>query len=77
VCRGDDSLAVNGRFRTSQGLDVHCLVEIARHGLSVDAEFVSLKGLEVPFYIVLIGVVVMKYCSSPADCPPEYEELKQ
>jgi probable O-glycosylation ligase (exosortase A-associated) len=34
-------------------------------GFAVSAQFVSLKGLEVPFYVVLIGAAVLKLCSGP------------
>jgi putative inorganic carbon (HCO3(-)) transporter len=33
-------------------------------GFIVSAQFVSLKGLELPFYVVLIGANVLKFCST-------------
>jgi probable O-glycosylation ligase (exosortase A-associated) len=46
-------------------------------GFAVSAQFVSLKNLEVPFYITLIGAAVLKLCSqdpvTPEGVPTEYE----
>jgi probable O-glycosylation ligase (exosortase A-associated) len=40
-------------------------------GFVVSAQFVSLKGLEVPYYVVLIGAAVLKLSSAPAGSLPD------
>lgn len=40
-------------------------------GFAVSAQFVSLKGLEMPFYIVLIGAGVLKFNSMPVEFFPD------
>ncbi len=41
------------------------MVIAALVGFAVSAQFVSLKNLEVPYYVTLIGAAVLKLCSDP------------
>ena len=34
-------------------------------GFAIPAQFISLKGLEVPFYIILLGAGILKQASAP------------
>src|SRR5262249_40799608 len=57
-------------FRVAARMVIAALV-----GFAVSAQFVSLKGLEVPYYVVLIGAAVLKLCSDTSEletgCPAE------
>jgi probable O-glycosylation ligase (exosortase A-associated) len=43
------------------------MVIAALIGFAVSAQFVSLKNLEVPYYVTLIGATVLRICSRPID----------
>jgi O-antigen ligase len=45
---------------------VACMVIVALVGFAVSAQFVSLKLLEVPYYVVLLGAGALKLATAPA-----------
>src|SRR5262249_2638139 len=47
------------------------MVVAALVGFAVAAQFVSLRGLEVPFYVAVIGAAVLKLCSARVGEPWE------
>jgi probable O-glycosylation ligase (exosortase A-associated) len=49
--------------------DVSRMVIASLAGFFVAAQFVSISGLELPYYVVLIGAVVLKLSSSPDAMP--------
>jgi O-antigen ligase len=48
------------------------MVIAALIGFAVSAQFVSLKGLEVPYYIGLLGATVLKLTSMPVETPLDF-----
>jgi probable O-glycosylation ligase (exosortase A-associated) len=47
-----------------------CMVIASLVGFAVSAQFVSLQGLETPYYVSLIGAGVLKLTSTPSAAPP-------
>ncbi|HJT77938.1 MAG TPA: O-antigen ligase family protein, partial [Gemmataceae bacterium] len=43
-------------------------------GFAISAQFVSIKGLETPFYIALLGACVLKLSTAPAPAPAAADE---
>ncbi len=57
-------LALDKNFRPEPWFPVAArMVITSLIGFIVSAQFVSLKGLELPYYVVMIGVNVLKFCS--------------
>jgi probable O-glycosylation ligase (exosortase A-associated) len=51
------------------------MVIAALVGFAVSAQFVSLKNLEVPYYVALVGAATLKLCAAPATVPDPAADL--